>query len=149
MKKAKYGIGFLAAVLVLAAAYHTSYRLTYDNTEDYAAKSEDGEDNEAAQAKSVGNASAESTGDARSESAEDAPEETDETDDVLPADGMYCLTAEDGYVTVYYADRKTVYTYTGIRLDSLPEELRREIADGSKTVGGSEELYGFLENYSS
>lgn len=64
-------------------------------------------------------------------------------------DDMYCLIAEDGYVTVYYMDKKTVYTYTGIKLNTLPEELCEDILDGGRTLHNSEELYGFLENYSS
>lgn len=60
----------------------------------------------------------------------------------------YVLLAEDGFVAVYQADRETLYATTGILLESLPENLRREIEDG-KIIESEEQLYNFLENYSS
>ena len=41
-----------------------------------------------------------------------------------------------------------VYEYTNIPLDVLPEEMKREVLLG-KTLQGEDELYSFLENYSS
>lgn len=35
----------------------------------------------------------------------------------------YILLAEDGYVAVYYTDRKTLYAVTDIRLEALPQDL--------------------------
>lgn len=61
---------------------------------------------------------------------------------------MYYLVAEDGCVSVYLDDTTTLYEYTTIRLDSLPDTLREEIQNG-KFVEGDRELYNFLENYSS
>lgn len=60
----------------------------------------------------------------------------------------YYLVVEDGYVNIYQQDRKTIYEYTGITIDSLPEELQAEIKIG-KGIVGERELYDFLENYSS
>ena len=54
----------------------------------------------------------------------------------------------NGYVVVYLSDRKTPYEYTDILYDELPAILRQEIRNG-KYLEGSEELFGFLENYSS
>ena len=65
---------------------------------------------------------------------------------VLPE--HFYLMAENHYVTVYYDDRKTIYMYTGIALDGLPENVKREII-GGKYVESVQELYGFLETYSS
>lgn len=63
-------------------------------------------------------------------------------------DYKYYLAAENGYVTVYYSDKKTVYEYTNIDIDHLPEELKGEIVNG-KNIATLDELYNFLENYSS
>ena len=60
----------------------------------------------------------------------------------------FVLLEEDGSVAVYEADRKTRYSTTGILLDELPEELRQEIQQG-KVIESEEQLYNFLESYSS
>lgn len=60
----------------------------------------------------------------------------------------YYLTDEDGFVTVYYSDHSTVYEYTSISTNNLPDALREEIKNG-KYISDLSELYNFLENYSS
>ncbi len=60
----------------------------------------------------------------------------------------FVLLEEDGFVAVYEADRKTRYSTTGILLDELPEELQQEIQQG-KVIESEEQLYNFLESYSS
>ena len=60
----------------------------------------------------------------------------------------FVLLEEDGFVAVYEADRKTRYSTTGILLDELPEELGQEIQQG-KVIESEEQLYNFLESYSS
>lgn len=60
----------------------------------------------------------------------------------------FVLLEEDGFVAVYEADRKTRYSTTGILLDELPEELQQEIQQG-KVIDSEEQLYNFLESYSS
>lgn len=62
--------------------------------------------------------------------------------------GNYYLMACDGHVCVYYSDMKTLYLVTGIMLDQLPDEVRQEVLD-KKYVKNEEELYNFLESYSS
>lgn len=62
--------------------------------------------------------------------------------------GSYYLMARDGMIWVYHEDMKTVYLTTGIFLDSLPDEVRQEILD-KKYIKNEEELYNFLESYSS
>lgn len=54
----------------------------------------------------------------------------------------------NGYVVVYLSDKKTAYEYTDILYDELPATIREEIRNG-KYMESTEELYGFLENYSS
>ena len=51
-------------------------------------------------------------------------------------------------VIVYLDDRKTVYIETDISLDSLPAHLQQNIID-MMWIRDEEELYSFLENYSS
>ena len=63
-------------------------------------------------------------------------------------DDCYYLKELNGYVVVYLSDKKTVYEYTDISLEGLPENLQKEIQNG-KYIETSESLYGFLENYSS
>lgn len=60
----------------------------------------------------------------------------------------YYLVEEDGRVTIYRIEGRTLFEYTGITVESLPEELQGEISHG-KRVSGEKELYDFLENYSS
>ena len=60
----------------------------------------------------------------------------------------YVVIEEDDYLSVYYADKKTKYMDTDIRFDELSIRLQKEIKAG-KTFETSEELYDFLENYSS
>lgn len=60
----------------------------------------------------------------------------------------YILLEEKGYVAVYHTDRKTLYASTDILVSELPQELQKEIEEG-KYIGSEEQLYNFLENYSS
>lgn len=66
---------------------------------------------------------------------------------IQPSSCFY-LAAYDNRVWVYLEDRKTVYIETEIRVDSLPEELQRQIIQ-MMWVENQEELYNFLESYSS
>lgn len=60
----------------------------------------------------------------------------------------FLLKDTENTVTVYLEDGETVYEYTDIATDSLPEELQAEMKSG-KTIPTVDELYSFLENYSS
>lgn len=60
----------------------------------------------------------------------------------------YAIVEEDGYLTVYEKDLRTVFLYTGIPFRSLPEDLKEEILRG-KLFKTESDLYLFLENYSS
>lgn len=60
----------------------------------------------------------------------------------------FYLVNEKNYVVVYCDDLKTIYMNTNITLDSLPDELKQEIIQ-NKYVATEEELYNFLESYSS
>ena len=83
-----------------------------------------------------------------------AKEQREMNDTSVAADGQalkddcYYLKELNGYVVVYLNDKKTVYEYTDISLEDLPENLQKEVQNG-KYIETSESLYGFLENYSS
>lgn len=62
-------------------------------------------------------------------------------------EGFYLMVA-DHFIVVYHEDKSTLYMNTDILLDFLPDSLQREIMEG-KYVASEEELYLFLESYSS
>ena len=80
--------------------------------------------------------------------------DTSEIRKSVTADGQafrgdcYYLYERNGYVVVYLSDRKTIFEYTDIIFQDLPELLKKEIKNG-KYIPNEEELYGFLENYTS
>ena len=60
----------------------------------------------------------------------------------------YALGIAGGHIVVYYMDHETVYEYTDIYPDELPEELQIAIRKG-ECLMDVHTLYEFLENYSS
>lgn len=61
----------------------------------------------------------------------------------------FFLIIRDENVVVYYSDKKTIYEdETGINLDELSEEDKRELIYG-KWIQDENELYSLLENYTS
>lgn len=64
-----------------------------------------------------------------------------------PSNSFY-LAVLDNEVVVYLEDMETVYIYTGIRLEELPEDVQMEIMQ-MLWIEDEEALYQFLENYSS
>lgn len=81
-------------------------------------------------------------------------ESVKEDEDAVAAEGsvskeeVFYLKALNGFVAVYKADKETIYEYTNIVVEDLPEDVRQEIQEG-KEIRTVEKLYGFLENYSS
>ena len=65
-----------------------------------------------------------------------------------PEEECYLLTVEDHRIVVYYKNLETLFCHTDIRLEQLPEEVQEEILRVKK-LQTEEELYGFLESYSS
>lgn len=59
----------------------------------------------------------------------------------------YVIKDYEGYLTVYTSDGK-IYEYTSILTENLPEMIRNGIETGIE-VDKIEDVYGFLENYSS
>ncbi len=60
----------------------------------------------------------------------------------------YVVVNDNGYLTVYQKDLKTVYFQTDIPYAELHTELQEKIDQGY-LIQDAEELYDFLENYSS
>lgn len=60
----------------------------------------------------------------------------------------FLLVDNNGYVAVCSLPENEIYEYTDVILDVLPEELQEEIREG-KYLRNEEELYNFLENYTS
>lgn len=125
MNNKKYSIGFLiaglAAMLLVSGAYQISYNTAVEHAKEEKVVPEKKE-----------------------------PEETESVSVEGEATEDYCyyLLEVNGYVVVYLNDKKTIYEYTSIDVESLPVLLQNEVKNG-KYIKDIEELYGFLENYSS
>lgn len=61
---------------------------------------------------------------------------------------QFVLVDNNDYVTVYSLPENVIYEYTDVIMDILPIELQEEIRQG-KFLKNEEELYNFLENYTS
>lgn len=61
---------------------------------------------------------------------------------------QFYLDVQMGRVVVYQTEDDTLYAYTELKFNNLPEALQREILAG-KYIETIEELYHFLESYSS
>lgn len=68
--------------------------------------------------------------------------------DAVTAEQGFCLKVENGYVVVYEEGCNGVFEYTDIPFETLPQKLQSEVLLG-KTVKNTDDLYDFLENYSS
>ena len=60
----------------------------------------------------------------------------------------YYLTVMEGKIVVMETDQKTIYLTTDIYAEALSEPLKQELLKG-KFIHSMEELYGFLESYTS
>lgn len=60
----------------------------------------------------------------------------------------FFLVNDNNYVAVYKLPQCEIYEYTDVILDVLPVDLQEEIKVG-KYLKNEEELYNFLENYTS
>ena len=125
--KNKYGIGFFAITMITFFMILSAYQMSYQKAK------------EKAEEKLISQEQA--SADTTSESAVAA-------DGQALKEDCYYLMEVNGYVVVYLYDRKTPYEYTNILCNELPESLQKEIANG-KYIDNMQELYGFLENYSS
>ena len=122
--KRKYCIGFFAAIFMIMLLLEVGYRWSYQQRLDK-----------------------------QKENTSFLQEKTEPTE-VLAVEGNveknseYLLKELNGYVIVYLGDEKTVYEVTGISINELPKEVQSQIQEGIK-FDSINELYAFLENYSS
>ncbi len=122
--KRKYCIGFFAAIFMIMLLLEVGYRWSYQQRLDK-----------------------------QKENTSFLQEKTEPTE-VLAVEGNveknseYLLKELNGYVIVYLGDEKTVYEVTGISITELPKEVQNQIQEGIK-FNSINELYAFLENYSS
>ena len=81
---------------------------------------------------------------AKTDFEEEAISDTEET---VEESGYY-LMVKEGKIIVMEKDQKTVYLTTDIYAEALSETLKQELLQG-KFINSMEELYGFLESYTS
>lgn len=136
MKK-KYGIGILTAVVACVAVFSGMYYFSYQQAmQKHQAKVEQlRQEQERKQYIEQLN------------KGQDEDEAVKTEGDANKSEGYYLLE-KNGYIVVYLSDKKTVYEYTNIAYSVLPEDVQKEIS-AEKYVETVEELYSFLENYSS
>lgn len=78
----------------------------------------------------------------------DFEEDNDETVEEAVEETGYYLMVKEGKIIVMEKDQKTVYLTTDIYAEALSETLKQELLQG-KFINSMEELYGFLESYTS
>ena len=117
-----YGIGIFLAFFLIGAAYVAAYHLSLENEQ--------------------------KTSSIKTREINQIQEKQAEAVFEKEIPPRYWLMEEDGAVMVYLSDGRTMYERTEISVDNLPLPLKEEIAKG-KEIWTEQELYGFLENYSS
>ena len=118
----KYRIGFLCAGAAFFLFITLAYKMTYDYTMDKYMEKVSERNEDVQKADGIG-----------------------KTESIAAEGEAVKGGAKKGF---YLEDKKTIYEFTEIPLSDLPEEVRQEIAQG-KQIATAEELYAFLENYSS
>jgi len=78
----------------------------------------------------------------------DVQNEVIEVSDGKASDERFLVKEEDGYLVIYDRVAMIRYDETTIQLYDLPERLQELVSDGLY-FANEEELYAFLENYSS
>ncbi len=84
--------------------------------------------------------------DAQAQEQEEAEQSVESMKDIKEA--CYYLKASDGYLAVYDSNTDQVYFETGLKPTDLPADLQEKAKTGI-SFSSLEELYSFLENYSS
>lgn len=74
--------------------------------------------------------------------------ETIEVSDSSTSRAGFLVIEEDGYLVIYDKNAMKRYDETTILVTNLPERLRLKVEEGIYFIN-EEELYAFLENYSS
>ncbi|MFR3124057.1 MAG: hypothetical protein ACLTN0_00805 [Coprococcus phoceensis] len=105
MKK-RYGIGFLIGMIVFTLVLVCAYQLSYDRA---MRKLE-----------------------AKQKSIQKKQENVIETKGSAQKEEGYFIKEKDGYIIVYLSDEKTVYEYTTIEIQYLPERIQEEVKKREK-----------------
>lgn len=88
------------------------------------------------------------TPDMAAASEKESLQDTEQTQNTSGGVYQFLLVNDNNYVAVYSLPENEIYEYTDVILDVLPAELQEEIRQG-KYLRNEEELYNFLENYTS
>ncbi|MDC7288736.1 hypothetical protein NXH76_13085 [Blautia schinkii] len=139
MRKFFYGVSVILFLCVLSLGYYSTYKIGDANRRIAQQELLLQEEAQAARYPEADDGAAGENQDSGASTAASAQE---------GGYGLFYLKESDGYVMVYESDRKTLYEPTSILVSLLPENLRMEIVKG-KYLKSQEELYSFLENYSS
>ena len=86
--------------------------------------------------------------DSEETSSSGAPDEVIEVSDGKVPEERFLIKEEDGYLVIYDRVAMKRYDETTIQLYDLPERLQELVSEGLY-FADEEELYAFLENYSS
>ena len=73
---------------------------------------------------------------------------SEEVSEETEKETLYFLTVKEGKIVVMEEDRETIYLTTDIYAEALSETLKQELLQG-RFIHSIEELYGFLESYTS
>lgn len=122
----KYMIGFFSVLFLITGCLIAGYQVSYNNLleKEKAIELTKNEKNDSIQTKRSS---------AKGESV---------------SDDAYYLKELHGYVAVYLQDGTTLYETTSLSVNNLPDEVQQDLKNGIY-LKSAEELYGFLENYSS
>ena len=129
----KYRIGFLCAGAAFFLFITLAYKMTYDYTMDKYMEKVSERNEDVQKADGIGKTESIAT---EGEAVKGGAKK-----------GFY-LKELHGFVVVYLEEKKTINEFTEIPRSDITEEVRQEIAQG-KQIATAEELYAFLENYSS
>lgn len=140
-------ISFLIAAVFIVASFWAGFYFGENNTQpdNILVASEDGE-NAASGQKTEREADV-------SQKAENVQQEEEEPEETVESmkdveEERYYLKLADDYLAVYHSDTDQIYFETGLKLTDLPEDLQEKAEEGI-SFSSLEELYSFLENYSS
>lgn len=123
--KRKYMIGFFSTLCFLFCLLTAGYQISYRRAVD----------------RQAGNTQ-------KLQTAESLPAEGEAVKEEETQEEGYYICELNGYAAVYLSDRTTLYELTDIPVSDLPDEIRNSLSEG-KYAATEEELYAFLENYSS
>ena len=111
------------------------------------ASGETGRDTETAAEKTTAAANVSASEDSVKSGGDEA-DETVESMKALNGNARYYIKDDGEYLSVYYSDTDEIFFETDLKLSDLPAGLQEEAKTGIR-FSDPDELYDFLENYSS